>query len=139
MEQNTVPTWYVSRRLNVPLDEAGPVFDAVVGEEPGRRRWGSLVLPDRSVQRIGPQRSSDRRIDGRLHLPLRRPAHVELELVPWSADTSEIGLRPVGVPRAARGPTYFAAAFESLDALRVVLEQSAGEVTRSHSHLERAS
>lgn len=139
MDQRDVTTWYVSRRMTVAPEDAGQALDVMITPETTARiRWGPLELEKGMVREIR-SCGSERRIAGRLHLARRRPVRVELELTPWSRAESVLGLRPSEAPKGGRATSYFAAAIQSLDALRARLEQSVEVVSRGEEILDRAS
>src|ERR1039457_5504492 len=94
--EGLVPTtsWYVSRRVELPLSLAADAFDRVVGHLHDRSTFGPF--PDTFV--AAPALSlpgAGRQLHGRLRTArLRRALPVEVELTPWSHTQSELGVRP---------------------------------------------
>ena len=127
-------TWYVSRRVDLPLRDASDALDELVARAaPGGPEQADARLPGAlAVRPIATLPGIDRRLRGSLPVGgLGGPVRIELELVAWSHEQSEISLRP-----AARRPTwrtdrYFNAAvgaLQSLDgALCAVAERGAAD------------
>jgi hypothetical protein len=141
METTTASiSWYVARRVGVPVDIAGPVLDGLADDGLRLRgTWGELAVAAAPVGLIRSRAAPHRRMCGRLHLPRRRAARVELELTPWSRDACELGLRPASLPRGTRGEAYLGAASAALDALGESVFAATGSEQADIAALERAS
>lgn len=117
------PTWYVSRRVQLPLGAAVAALDRLVEERqgafedrPARLTDALVATPSASV--LG----SPHRLEGHLQLGrLARPVRVELELAPWSRAESELGLRPVRPVPGTRAEHYWGRARTTLDRLSAEL------------------
>jgi hypothetical protein len=127
MDTPPIGTWYVSRRLALPLPHAASALDAVAcsphagrDDEACRLAGALTVVPTTPIPGVA------RRLRGRLGLPgLARAMPVELELAGWSHAESELGLRPLRRPGATRADRYFDAATGSVDHVARVLLASA--------------
>jgi hypothetical protein len=141
MDTHPTGTWYVARRFAVPADLAAPALDRIAGAELVLRGdWGGLVAaaapPGLARSRAAPRRV----LRGRLHLPHRRAAGVEVELTPWSTRESELGVRPTSLPRAGRGKAYTETAVAALDRLHdALLAALMARHFERDARLERAS
>ena len=119
MDELTVCTWYVSRRVKLPLDVAATTLDRVIGR---RRPWADddatrLGLTSATVP-VPPLPGTARRRHGALRMdPWPAPIAVELELEPWSSSHSTIGLRPRRRPPRWRAHRYWASAASTLERL----------------------
>ena len=120
MEDPTTPTtWYLSRRIQLPLEAATTALDLLTGQLSPGRALGSLRL--REALDAAPPGVS-RRLPGRLFLAgLGRPVRVELELTPWSHHESELALRPMKRVPSRRATRYSSTAVTTLDAVRAEL------------------
>jgi len=119
MDQPEPTTWYVSRRVALPLGHAAAALDDLVDQRcRGADPSSSIDLT--ATLRAEPTWSlpgTARLLRGRLRLPRsRRAVRVELELAPWSASRSELGLRPARPP-AGRADQYWETAAATLDQL----------------------
>lgn len=133
---------YQSRQVDVVPELSGVVLDAVAGDHagPDGARW-AVETPEGRVEfdAVPAGSSGDgryrpiRRAPGRLMLGGRSTA-VELELLPWSGDRSELALRVAGEPRwrwrnwprrftAVEGDAYVRAGDEVLHALVAEMER----------------
>ena len=127
MDTPPTSTWYVSRRLPLPLEPAAGALDAVArsprlgrGDERCRLASALTVVPTTPIPGVA------RRLRGRLGLPgLARAVPVELELAGWSPAESELGLRPLRRPGATRADHYFVAATGSVEHVAGMLLVSA--------------
>jgi hypothetical protein len=116
-------SWFISRRVGLPLATAATALDELV-EHLRRDRvndsvpltegldvWPGVALP-----------GTARCLDARLRLGgLARPLRVELELGPWSRAESEVGIRPTRRLRPRGAERYWAGAREALEVLRTTL------------------
>jgi len=106
-----VPTWYVMERVARPEHEVMSILGRIVRITTIEAATDGHLRVD-GVWHHGP--GTVRALRGRLvwgRLPWQRTA-VELELAPWSATESMIGLRPVRrVPRDGSSARYFDAAW----------------------------
>jgi hypothetical protein len=141
MMEDLVPTtsWYVSRRVELPLSLAADAFDRVVGHAHEAATLGAL--PDAFV--AAPARSlpgAGRQLHGRLRTAgLRRALPVELELTPWSHTESELGLRPGRRPAGSSADGYWHWATLTLERLHSGLLSAAPHATMRNRRLRRAS
>lgn len=112
-------TWFISRRVGLPLAAAATALDELL--EDRRRDWasGSVSLTDRlEVWPAAALPGATRRLDARLRLGgLARPFRVELELAGWSRAESEVAIRPSRRPTSAGAERYCAGACGALDTL----------------------
>lgn len=138
MQDCNVPTtWYVSRRLELPLAAATTALDRLTEHLSAGRVLGSLRLRDTTA--FAPPGVS-RRLFGRLLLAgLGRPVRVELELTPWSREESELGLRPFKSVSSLRAERYTSTAVETLDEVRGELLARRDGTAISAALLRRAS
>jgi hypothetical protein len=116
-------SWFISRRVGLPLATAATALDELVED---RRRdgtnnsvpltegldvWPGVALP-----------GTARCLVARLRLGgLARPLRVELELGPWSRAESEVGIRPTRRLRPGGAERYWAGARDALEALQATL------------------
>jgi hypothetical protein len=116
-------TWFVSRRVGLPLAAAAAALDELVEHRRGDRAPGSVPLTDGlEVWPAIALPGGARCLEARLRLGgLARPLRVELELGPWSRAESEVGIRPTRRPRPAGAERYWAAAGDALCVLRTTL------------------
>jgi|GEM_PF-3640707 len=122
MEEFPTLSWYVARRLDVPLALAASALDRIAGDELRvGGPWGELTATAVPVDLIRSRAARHRRLRGRLRIPLRRAVRVDLELTPWSSSACELGLRPDSSPHGARADAYFATAGIALEQLRLDL------------------
>src|ERR1700724_3646145 len=109
-------TWFVSRRVRLPLAAAATALDELV--EQRRRDTTSGSIPLTSGLEVWPAvalSGQARCLGARLRLGgLTRPLRVELELGPWSRTESEVGIRPARRPRPAGAERYWAGASAAL-------------------------
>jgi hypothetical protein len=142
METDRITSWYVSRRVDAPVDVVAIVLDRVL-EDPAVRQ------PDRGLT-VGPvgvvyppfPGAPRRRLRARLSPRGRvRSLLVELELVPWSHRSAELGLRPIRrVPRGNSVEAYFDAAAVALEDMRdQVHDALPARIASDARSLERAS
>jgi hypothetical protein len=139
MMDHLVPTtWYVSRRLELPLTLATDAFDRIVRDRPD----GSTVaaFPDAFIATPAVSLpGSGRRLHGRLRTTRLGPAvPVEVELTPWSHTESERGLRPRRRPAAWSADRYWQVAAVTLERLHSRLLAAARAGAEQHP-LRRAS
>jgi hypothetical protein len=131
-------TWYVSRRVDVPLRAATAAFDDLVEpvSGPGPARLAGALTVDPTTARPG----IERRLHGRLSpAGLGGPVRIELELVPWSDRCVELGLRPARRPPRYRAARYFSAAVGALEELRRALHAGAAVRMVPPAPVRRAS
>ena len=127
MDELTVCTWYVSRRVRLPLDVAAATLDRVL-DRPGpvahddTTRFGmtSATVAVTPLPGTARRRHGSLRVD---HWPA--PIAVELELEPWSASHSALGLRPRRRPPRRRAHRYWASAARALERLDAQLVAAA--------------
>src|ERR1019366_2480027 len=119
------PSWYVSRRVELPLSLATDAFDRVVGDTHEGSALGAL--PDAFVAAPAVSLSgAGRQLQGRLRTArLRRALPAELELTPWSHTQSELGLRPRRPPVGSRADEYWHWAGLTLERLHARLLSAA--------------
>ena len=118
MDHPLPTSWYVSRRVELPFDEASAALDELVDQRRGDGRAPMRLTPTLIAQPAAPRLGSSRELNGRLRLPRSGPpVRVELELVAWSTSHSELGIRPVRTP-VARATRYWKAAAATLERLR---------------------
>ncbi len=115
------PTWFVSRRVRLPLAAAATALDELVDQ---RRRDGSTgpvaLTEGLKVWPADTLPGDARRLDARLRVgALGRPLRVEFELGAWSRVESQVAIRPTRRPRPAA--RYWEEAADALDALRATL------------------
>jgi hypothetical protein len=140
MEDVLTTSWYVVRRVDVAVEVAGPTLDVLAGDELQLSgTWGALTVAAAPVGLIRSRAAPHRRLRGLLRLPNRRPARVELELTPWSAEASEIGIRPEALPRGSRGRAYLDAAAAAIECLRADIAVRVAIAERDDEAFERAS
>jgi len=147
MDPDTPVSWYVSRRVDAPVDAVAAVLDrmlgghaaAPVGPASDGEVADRLLLIPGGVAHAPVPGAPRRRVPGRLRTPRGiRPIRVELELTAWSRRTSELGLRPTRrVPPPRRTDAWFSAAAASLDGLSGRLTDALP--VRAADRLERAS
>ena len=132
-------TWFVSRRVALPLAAAATALDELVEKRGRDRSSGSVALTDGlEVWPAATLPGEARRLDARLRLGgLGRPLRVELELSPWSRAESEVAIRPTRRPRPAE--RYWAGAADALDALRATLPSLAPAPSRALARWLKAS
>jgi len=128
-EEATMPdvmpstTWFISRRVGLPLATAVTALDELV--EHRRRDLRGAAVPLSDALDVWPAVAlpgTARCLDARLRLGgLARPLRVEIELSPWSRAESEIGIRPTRRPRPRDAERYWAGASDALAALRATL------------------
>jgi hypothetical protein len=111
-------TWYVSRRVDLPLRDASQALDELV-ETAATDARAAVRLPGAlAVRPIAALPGVDRRLRGSLAIGgLGGPVPVELELAAWSRDESEVALRPAVRRPIFRSEHYFTAAVEGLRSL----------------------
>jgi hypothetical protein len=134
----TVPTLYVGRTLDLPPLTAQAAFDAHrqsltcgSAQETWALETGSgelRIFGSGFTSRSGPA-CALRRADAQLRPGRRRWAfaiEVEVEIMPWSDDSSQIGIRPrdrrVPMADSVRRRRYLAIAVEAAAALACALE-----------------
>ncbi len=140
MDHDLTHSWYVGRRVDAAIDVAGPTLDVLAGDELCLSgMWGALTVAAAPVGLIRSRAAPHRRLRGLLRLPHRRPARVELELTPWSADASEIGIRPEAVPRGERSRAYLDAAAAAIECLGRDISARVAIAERDDEAFERAS
>jgi hypothetical protein len=142
-------TWYTSRRVAMPADEAARAL-AVLGDAGRvtiRTQDGALdlgvPLDSPAVATIGLPRVLTGRLRGHGVLGRLCATGVEVEILAWSADETELGLRPRRL-RSFGTDRYFSRAHEALAALAAaVVDASATAPVGTHSEfavpLRRAS
>jgi hypothetical protein len=131
-------TWYVSRRVDLPLRVATAAFDQLVvsSSRPGPVRLARPLTVDPTTARPG----IERRLRGRLSPSgLGGPVPIELELVPWSDRCVELGLRPARRPPRARAGRYFDAVAGALEELTDALYAGSAERIVPPAAVRRAS
>lgn len=139
--QGLVPTtsWYISRRVELPMSVAADAFDRVVGHPHEATGLGSLpdaFVPAPTVALPG----AGRQLHGRLRTArLRRALPVELELTPWSHTQSELGLRPRRRPVGSSADGYWHWAALTLERLHSRLLSVTPNDAAPSSQLRRAS
>lgn len=112
-------TWHVSRRVALPLDVAAATLDRVLD------RPAPSADPDATTRgltsatvAVTPLPGTVRRWHGALRVaPWPTPIAVELELEPWSASQSSLGLRPRRRPPRWRAGWYWESAVSALERL----------------------
>jgi len=132
MDELTVDTWYVSRRVGLPLDVAATTLDRVL-DEPARTANVPRTPPGLAPATVSvtPLPGSARRLFGALRVdPWPAPIRVELELEPWSSSQSSLGLRPRGRLPRWRAPQYWASAVSTLERLDAQLVAAAPRARR---------
>jgi hypothetical protein len=118
---------YVSRIVTVAPDEVEAAFDAMrrggdsyVINVPGGRLElkgdGALRRPE------GARYYPLRQVKGVLHLGRLQAIDVDVELLPWSKDQSEIAVRPAGRTPFGVRDSYFAVAGTAADRLATAVE-----------------
>jgi hypothetical protein len=116
-------SWFISRRVELPLATAATALDGLV--EHRRRPGTSDSVPLTETLDVRPGFAlpgTARCLDARLRLGgLARPLRVELELGPWSHAECEVGIRPTRRPRPGGADRYWAGARDALEALRTTL------------------
>ena len=128
-------TWYVSRRVELPLDVATTALDRFLAEH-GRQsdrptvRLGAAAATMAITPVPGPTR--------RRHASLRLdrwspPVAVELELEPWSSRRSALGIRPRRRPPTRRARQYWSTAAAVLEWLGAELVAVAPVVPSTHA------
>jgi len=138
MDQPEPTSWYVSRQVDLPLGHAAAALDHLVDRRRGLDSTSPVQLTaSLRALPISSLPGTARQLRGRLRLPRsRRPVRVELELVPWSASRSDLGLR-CARPPAGRTSRYWetaAATLEQLtDELVVVADPSVAPALRRAS------
>jgi hypothetical protein len=142
METDRITSWYVSRRVDAPVDVVAIVLDRVL-EDPAVRQpeEGLTVGPEAVVYPPFPG-APRRRLRAKLSPRGRvRSLLVELELVPWSHRSAELGIRPVRrVPRGGSAAAYFEAAGVALEGMRdQVHDALPARIATAGGRLERAS
>ena len=89
-------SWFISRRVELPLPTAATALDQLM--ELRRREGPNEPVPlteDLDVRPALALPGTARCLEARLRLGgLARPLRVELELSPWSRAESEVGIRP---------------------------------------------
>jgi hypothetical protein len=126
--EEIIRTLYISRVLAMPLEDAADAFDRLAFQRAdGSGRW-TVWLPAVAMDVLGgiapiePPRPgivwAARRADARLRTGLHR-IPVELEILPWSQEATEIGLRPLARPGfgLATWEPYLRAGIHAMDAL----------------------
>jgi hypothetical protein len=123
---------YISRVVDLPPDLAKAAFDAVASECAGEssRAW-EVVVPGGLLELDGPGvvpllaggYAAYRKVGGVLRRGwsgLGASVPVELELLPWSASKTELGLTPMGSwgPRRLSVRRYLEVGGAALDGLR---------------------
>jgi len=134
-------SWFISRRVELPLATAATALDELVEHRrhdgvsdsvpltDGLDVWPAVALP-----------GTARCLDARLRLGgLARPLRVELELSPWSRAESEVGIRPTRRPRPGGAERYWAGASDALDALSTTLPSFASAPLRVLARWREAS
>lgn len=134
-------SWFISRRVELPLATAATALDELVEHRrhdgvsdsvpltDGLDVWPAVALP-----------GTARCLDARLRLGgLARPLRVELELSPWSRAESEVGIRPTRRPRPGGAERYLAGASDALDALSTTLPSFASAPPRVLARWREAS
>jgi hypothetical protein len=119
MDEVTVYTWYVSRRVALPLDVAAATLDRVLDRPapPADGDPSALGLTSATIA-VTPLPGTIRRRHGALRVdPWPTPIPVELELEPWSSSQSSLGLRPRRRPPRWRAGRYWASAVSALERL----------------------
>jgi hypothetical protein len=116
-------SWFISRRVELPLATAATALDKFVEH---RRRDGANdsvpLTEDLDVWPAVALPGTARCLDARLRVGgLARPLRVELELGPWSRAESEVGIRPTRRLRPGGAERYWAGARDALEALRTTL------------------
>jgi hypothetical protein len=134
-------SWFISRRVELPLATAATALDELVEH---RRRDGvsdSVPLTDGlDVWPAVALPGTARCLDARLRLGgLARPLRVELELSPWSRAESEVGIRPPRRRCPGGAERYWAGASDALDALSTTLPSFASAPPRVLARWREAS
>jgi hypothetical protein len=152
----TTTTLYITRRVSLPPRVAAAAFDAVsvANAERELTSWTvvapSSVLVAKDCSLVGPEHWTlpIRRAEGRLRAPRRLGSYpVEVELVAWSREQAEVGVRPRGhwVPLAdgPRQRRYFGLATAMAEHLAVTLEAAIAvwgyDVVRQAAEFVRAT
>ena len=142
MNEFPVTSWHVSRTIDVPIETAAATFDRLVAAGDASPD-GTLSLAPAAVSiSYTPFPGAPRRsMRGLLRTRrARRGVPVEVELTAWSAQRSEIGLRPARrLPRGAAAAAYFAAAVTGIEELTAKLAATAHVRTIMGDQVERAS
>lgn len=120
METDRIASWYVSRRVDAPVDVVAVVLDRVLEDPSVREPEEGLTVGSVGVVYPPFPGAPRRRLRAKLSPRGRvRSLLVELELVPWSHRSAELGIRPVRrVPRDNSAAAYFEAAGVALDGMR---------------------
>ncbi len=133
-------TWYVARRVRLPIETAAVALDALVGphDVAGDAARALSLRPIASR----PDALVVRQLEGSLSLSGIGPAvPVEIELSAWSRAESELGIRPTRLrPPRLRAERYFTAALGALAGLheRVTAPEAFARASASEL-LRRAS
>ena len=142
METDRITSWYVSRRVDAPVDVVAAVLDRVLEDPSARKPEDGLTVGPVGVVYPPFPGAPRRRLRARLSPRGRvRSLLVELELVPWSHRSAELGLRPVRrVPRGSAAHAYFEAAGIALEDIRdQVHDALPARIATDGGRLERAS
>ena len=143
MNEFPVTGWYVSRTIDVPVETAVATFDRLVATGDEVSAAAPLVLAPTAVSiSYTPYPGAPRRcVHGRLRTRgALRSTPVEVELTPWDARRSTIGVRPTRrPPRDARAAAYFDAAVAGIEHLTAQLATASRVRTIRDEPIERAS
>ena len=97
MDDRTITTWHLTRRVHLPVAEAATVLDHLVERGDGciECRANAIALNTALVGLAsGVSSSPVRRLFGGLRVGWLVPMRVEVELAAWSRAESELGIRP---------------------------------------------
>jgi hypothetical protein len=123
MQDEQPVTWFMSRRVPLPLEAAAVALDELVEHRRRDAPPAAVALTDElEVWPVTPLPGGPRRLGARLRVSgLARTLPVELELAPWSRLESEVGLRPTRRVGPARAERYWSGGADALDAVRRAL------------------
>ncbi|HEV3450625.1 MAG TPA: hypothetical protein VG869_05410 [Acidimicrobiia bacterium] len=117
MDELSPITWYVSRRVELPVEVAAPALDRIFDthDREADRPSAPLGVGAATVATT-PSLGPTRRCNGSLRLDRwSLPVAVELELEPWSSLQSAIGIRPRRRPPTRRARRYWSRASTILE------------------------
>jgi hypothetical protein len=141
METDQITSWYVSRRVDAPVDVVAIVLDRVLADPTVSQPSDGLTVGPVGVVYPPFPGAARRRLRAKLSPRGRlRSLLVELELVPWSQRSAELGIRPVRrLPRGQYAAAYFEAAAAALEDMRDKVHQALPARIAAAGRLERAS